>query len=152
MNIHGLRRPAKGHQQRLFTYPFHSEPREGFCTVILRREIGWSHPKLLSPYLHPEFLEENLLNEFFNDHIEERFRLPLSVVFAFPLLFWCFSSLFPQSSTTGIYANMPNKDCSLSSIYCCPQDFRKTDEQSAFRIISIHLLNWVLLVLQNEPN
>lgn len=96
VNIHGVRRPAKGHQQHLFTYPFHSEAREGFCRDILRREIGWSHPKLLSPYLHPEFLEENLSNEFFNDHIEGRFRPPLFIVFAFPLLFWCFSSLFPK--------------------------------------------------------
>ena len=86
MNIHGARRPAKGHQQRLFTYPFHSEPREGFCRVILRREIGWSHPKLLSPYPHPQFLEENLLNEFFNDHIEGRFRPPLFIVSHSPFI------------------------------------------------------------------
>ena len=138
MNIHGARRPAKGHQQRLFTYPSHSEPREGFCRVILRREIGWSHPKLLSPYPHPQFLEENLSNEFFNDHIEGRFRPPLFIVSHSPFILVFLISLSLK---------YPQQRLLSASIYCCPQDFGKTDVESAFCIISIHLLNLVLLVV-----
>ena len=48
---------------------------------------------------------------------------------------------FPNSSTTNIWANIPKKDWPLSSIYCCPEEFPKTEVESEFSIISIHPLN-----------
>lgn len=48
---------------------------------------------------------------------------------------------FPNSSTTNIQANIPKKDWSLPSIYFCPEDLSKTEVESAFSIISIHLIN-----------